>query len=65
MAKMKGECPRCGAKYELLDEAASEAMGGLCAACWYDQREKNMRGAENRKLEEAKNDVYRKPMFSH
>jgi DNA-directed RNA polymerase subunit RPC12/RpoP len=30
------KCPKCGAKYDMVDEAASEAMGGLCAACWHE-----------------------------
>jgi NMD protein affecting ribosome stability and mRNA decay len=46
---MKGKCPRCGTEYDLLDTAASKAMGGLCAACWCDWHEKNI--VEDRKQE--------------
>jgi NMD protein affecting ribosome stability and mRNA decay len=47
---MKNKCPRCGTEYDLLDEAASEAMGGLCAACWCDWREKNIREGRGREI---------------
>jgi len=46
---MKGKCPRCGMEYDMLSEAASEAIGWLCAACWSDRHEKN--SVEDRKRE--------------
>jgi hypothetical protein len=39
--KERVKCPRCGAEYDMLDEAASEAIGGLCAACWYQTHIEN------------------------
>jgi len=47
---MKGKCPRCGAEYDALDEAASKAIGGLCAACWYDRHEKNIAESKEREV---------------
>lgn len=47
---MKGKCPKCGTEYDLLDEAASEAMGGLCAACWCDRHERNIREGREREI---------------
>jgi hypothetical protein len=46
---MKGKCPRCGMEYDMLSEAASKAMGWLCAACWSDRCEENI--VEDRKRE--------------
>jgi len=40
--RKRAKCPRCGAEYDMLDEAASKAMGGLCAACWCDRHERNI-----------------------
>jgi|GEM_PF-2192874 NMD protein affecting ribosome stability and mRNA decay len=34
----KVKCPRCGMKYDLLSKVAGEALGGLCAACWYEKK---------------------------
>jgi NMD protein affecting ribosome stability and mRNA decay len=40
--RKKAKCPRCGAEYDMLDEAAIKAMGGLCAACWHDRHERDI-----------------------
>jgi len=63
---MKNKCPRCGTEYDLLDEAASEAMGGLCAACWCDWREKNIvRGQKTGNREKREEQRRRKLVSSH
>ena len=36
--RKKAKCPKCGVEYDLLDEAASEAIDGLCAACWHEKK---------------------------
>ena len=35
----------------MLDEAAGRAIDWLCAACWHDQYEKNIREAKEREPE--------------
>jgi hypothetical protein len=36
--KERAKCQRCGQEYGLLSKAASEAIGGLCAACWHEKK---------------------------
>jgi hypothetical protein len=38
------KCPKCGAKYDMMGEAASKAIDRLCAACWSDRHERKFRG---------------------
>jgi hypothetical protein len=42
--RKKAKCPKCQAEYDVLDDAPIKAMGGLCAACWYEVH------IENKKL---------------
>jgi Zn ribbon nucleic-acid-binding protein len=48
----KAKCPRCDMEYDMLDEAASKAIGGLCAACWYQAY------VENRNIENGEQKVH-------
>ncbi|MCX6010547.1 MAG: hypothetical protein NTW48_11105 [Chloroflexi bacterium] len=62
---MKGKCPRCGVEYDLLSKAASEAIGGLCAACWCDWHERDI--GEDREREAGRKErssVDNKPIFT-
>jgi hypothetical protein len=47
--RKKAKCPKCQAEYDVLDDALIKAMGGLCAACWYDRHERDI--GEDRELE--------------
>ena len=40
--RKKAKCPKCGVEYDMLDEAAIKAMGGLCAVCWCDRHERDI-----------------------
>lgn len=46
----KAKCPKCGAVYDMLDEAASEAIDGLCAACWHDRHERDIGEGREREV---------------
>lgn len=62
---MKDKCPRCGMEYDMLSEAASEAMGRLCAACWSDRHEKNIVEDRKREIERKdRNSVDNKAIFT-
>jgi tRNA(Ile2) C34 agmatinyltransferase TiaS len=62
---MKGKCPRCGMEYDMLSEAAGEAMGWLCAACWSDWHEKNIIEDRKREIErKERSSVDNKPIFT-
>ncbi|MCX6009212.1 MAG: hypothetical protein NTW48_04135 [Chloroflexi bacterium] len=52
--RKKAKCPRCGVEYDLLDEAASEAIDGLCAACWHDRHERDI--GEDREREAGRSE---------
>jgi NMD protein affecting ribosome stability and mRNA decay len=60
----RATCPRCGAEYDVLDEAASEAMGGLCAACWYSRRERDIGEGREREAGRTDSNVDRKLVSS-
>jgi NMD protein affecting ribosome stability and mRNA decay len=49
--KERVKCPRCGAEYDMLAEAVSKAIGGLCAACWCDWHENNIEEGREREIE--------------
>jgi hypothetical protein len=48
--KKRAKCPKCGAVYDMLDDAPIKAMGGLCAACWCDRHERNIREGIEREV---------------
>jgi hypothetical protein len=52
-------------EYDMLSEAASKAMGWLCAACWSDRREKNSVEDRKREIErEERRNVDNKAIFT-
>jgi transcription initiation factor TFIIIB Brf1 subunit/transcription initiation factor TFIIB len=58
--KERVKCPRCGVEYDMLNDAASEAMDWLCAACWCGRHEKNIgEGGERevRRSEKARREI--------